>query len=79
MKQVVAIVLTGTLAVALTLATMLVLVQATLAVAQMVNPLLWALAVVAELVVGVVLLVGTVYVTTRLAVRIFGEQTNRRA
>ena len=72
MKQVVAAVLTAALAVAMTLATMLVLVRTTMAIAEMSNPVSRALAIVAELVLGVLLLVGTVYLTTRLAVRIFG-------
>jgi hypothetical protein len=72
MKRILAAVLTAMLGVGMTLVAMLVLVRATLTVARMSNPLLWALAVVAELVLGVVLLVGTVYMTTRLAVRIFG-------
>jgi len=77
MKRLLAAVLTTLLIVAMTLGAMLVLVRATLEVAQMSNPLLRALAVVAELVLGVVLLVGTVYLATHLAVRIFGERTGR--
>ena len=77
MKQLLAAVLTTLLIVAMTLGAMLVLVRATLEVAQMSNPVLRALAVVAELVLGVVLLVGTVYLATHLAVRIFGERTGR--
>jgi hypothetical protein len=77
MKRLLAAVLTTLLIVAMTLGAMLVLVRATLEVAQMSNPLLRALAVVAELVLGVVLLVGTVYLATHLAVRIFGERTER--
>lgn len=77
MKRLLAAVLTALLIVAMTLGAMLVLVRATLEVAQMSNPLLRALAVVAELVLGVVLLVGTVYLATHLAVRIFGERTKR--
>ena len=73
MKKMVLAVLTALLTVAMTLVAMLVLVQATLTVAQMTNPMLRALAVAAELVLGVVLLVGTVYLATRLAVRIFGD------
>ena len=73
MKKMVLAVLTALLTVAMTLVAMLVLVQATLTVAQMTNPMLRALAVAAELVLGVVLLVGTVYLATRLAVRIFGS------
>jgi hypothetical protein len=68
-------VLTGALAVGLTLAAMFVLVSATLSIAQMTSPMVRALAVAAELVLGVILLVGTVYLTTHLAVRIFGDDT----
>ena len=73
MKKFIAAMLTTLLIVAMTLGAMLVLVRATLEVAQMSNPLLRAVAVAAELVLGVVLLVGTVYLATHLAVRIFGR------
>ena len=72
MKKIVAAVLAMLLTVALMLAAMLAVVGATLTVARISNPALRAAAVAAELVLGVVLLVGTVYVATRLAVRIFG-------
>ncbi len=68
-------VLTTALAVGLTLAAMFVLVSATLSIAQMSSPVVRGLALAAELVLGVILLVGTVYVTTHLAVRIFGDDT----
>ena len=68
-------VLTAALAVGLTLAAMFALVSATLSIAQMTSPVVRALAVAAELVLGVILLVGTVYVSTHLAVRIFGDDT----
>lgn len=68
-------VLTAALAIGLTLAAMFVLVSATLSIAQMTSPVVRALAVAAELVLGVILLVGTVYVSTHLAVRIFGDDT----
>ena len=68
-------VLTAALAIGLTLAAMFVLVRATLSIAQMTSPVVRALAVAAELVLGVILLVGTVYITTHLAVRIFGDDT----
>ena len=72
MKKMLFAALATLLIVAMTLLAMLVLVQATLTVAQMTSPLLRALAVMAELILGVLLLVGTVYFATRLAVRIFG-------
>ncbi len=68
-------VLTAALGIGLTLAAMFVLVRATLSIAQMTSPVVRALALAAELVLGVILLVGTVYVTTHLAVRIFGDDT----
>ena len=71
MKRILAAVLTTLLAVILTLVAVVVVVRATLRVAQMTHPLLRAAAVVAELVLGVILLVGTVYLATHLAVRIF--------
>ena len=73
MKKMLLAALAALLTVAMTLVAMLVLVEATLSVAQMTNPLQRALAVMAELILGVVLLVGTVYLATRLAVRIFGR------
>ena len=74
MKKMLLATLTALLIVVMTLVAMLVLVQATLAVAAMTNPALRALAVAAELILGVVLLVGTVYLATHLAVRIFGDK-----
>ncbi len=72
-KKILAGTLTILMAVAMTLGAMFVLVRATLAVAQMANPMAQALAVGVEIVLGVILLVGTVYLATRLAVRIFGK------
>jgi len=72
MKKMLLATLTGLLIVVMTLFAMLVLVQASLAVAAMTHPALRALAVAAELILGVVLLVGTIYLATHLAVRIFG-------
>ncbi len=73
MKKVLWAALTALLTVAMTLVAMLVLVEATLRVAQMTSPAMRALAVVAELILGAVLLVGTIYLATQLAVRIFGR------
>ena len=71
MLRIFAAVVATLMVVAMTLVAVLVLVQASLTVAQMPSPLLRASAVVAELLLGVVLLVGTVYLATRLAVRIY--------
>ena len=58
--------------VAMTLGAMYILVWATLKVTSLPSPVARAVAVAAELVLGVVLLLGTVWLATHLAVRIFG-------
>jgi hypothetical protein len=72
MKMFVASVLTTILIVAMTLGAMFILVRATLYVTSLESPLRRAVAIGAELVLGVVLLLGTVWMATHLAVRIFG-------
>jgi hypothetical protein len=74
MKQILASILTTVLIVAMTLAAMFVLVYATLKVTAIVSPLQRAVAIAAELVLGIVLLLGTVWLATHLAVRIFHVQ-----
>jgi hypothetical protein len=59
-------------AAALTLATMITLVQGTIAAVSIANVPLRILAAVADLVIGVVLLLGCIYLATHLAVRILG-------
>ncbi len=71
MKQLFASIVTTLLTIALTLAAMFVLVDATLRVTAITSPLQRALALAAEVVLGIVLLLGTVWVATHLAVRIF--------
>ncbi len=71
-KKIGAGVLTALLSIAMTLAAMYVLVRTTLVVTQIPGALARAIAVGAELVLGVVFLVGTMWLTTHLAVRIFG-------
>ena len=73
MKRLLASVLTALLVVTMTLAAVFLLTKASLVVAKMTNPLMRAVAVIAELVLGVVLLLGTVYLAVRLAVSIFGD------
>jgi hypothetical protein len=65
-------VLTTILIVAMTLAAMFTLVRATVYVTSIPSPLQRAAAIAAELLLGVVLLLGTVWLATHLAVRIFG-------
>src|SRR5260370_1175648 len=65
-------ILTTILIVAMTLAAMFTLVRATVYVTSIPSPLQRAAAIAAELLLGVVLLLGTVWLATHLAVRIFG-------
>jgi len=71
MKQVFASILTTVLIIALTLGAMFALVAATARVTVIHSPVERAFAIGAELVLGIVLLLGTVWVATHLAVRIF--------
>jgi hypothetical protein len=71
MKRILASVLTTMLIVAMTLAAMFTLVRATVYVTSIESPLHRAAAIAAELLLGVVLLLGTVWLATHLAVRIF--------
>ncbi len=73
MKMILASIMTVVLIVALTLAAMFMLVRATLYVTSLENPLQRAIGIGAELLLGVVLLLGTVWVATHFAVRIFGK------
>ncbi len=71
MKMILASVLTTILIVGLTLWAMFILVQATEYVTSLESPLQRAAAMSAELLLGVVLLLGTTWIATHLAVRIF--------
>ena len=71
MKMIVAAVFTTLLTIAMTLFAMFTLVRATVYVTTIASPLERAGAVAAELVLGVVLLLGTTWLATHLAVRIF--------
>ena len=71
MKMILASALTTILIVALTLWAMFVLVRATEYVTSLESPLQRAAAMGAELLLGVVLLLGTTWIATHLAVRIF--------
>lgn len=73
MKMILASVFTTVLIVAMTLVAMFILVQATDYVTSLESPLQRIAAIVAELVLGVVLLLGTVWLATHLAVRIFAK------
>ena len=71
MKMILASVLTTILIVAMTLVAMVILVQATEYVTALESPLQRAGAMGAEILLGVILLLGTVWLATHLAVRIF--------
>jgi len=71
MKMILASVFTTVLIVAMTLAAMYILVQATEYVTALESPLQRTGAMAAEILLGVVLLLGTVWLATHLAVRIF--------
>lgn len=74
MKLVLLFIFTIILIVALTLSAMIILVRATLYVTSLVSPLQRAFAIGAELLLGVALLLGTVWLATHLAVRIFAPK-----
>src|SRR5260370_2039026 len=74
MKMILASVLTTILIVAMPLGAMFILVQATEYVTALESPLQRAPAMGAELLLGVVLLLGTVWLATHLAVRIFASK-----
>ena len=72
MKKILASIVTTILIVAITLAAMFILLWATIKVTSLKSPLHRAGAMGAELLLGVVLLLGTTWLATHLAVRIFG-------
>lgn len=74
MKTILASVFTTVLIVALTLWAMFILVQATEYVTSLASPMQRAVAMGAELLLGVVLLLGTTWIATHLAVRIFSTK-----
>jgi heme/copper-type cytochrome/quinol oxidase subunit 3 len=71
MKMILASAFTTILIVAMTLGAMFILVQATEYVTALESPLQRTGAMAAEILLGVVLLLGTVWLATHLAVRIF--------
>jgi hypothetical protein len=73
MKKVFAAVLTALVIVLITLAAVFGLVETTLKVAATPNPVVRALALCLELVLGILLLLGTVYLATHIAVRIYSS------
>lgn len=78
LKKWAALAIVAALAVTLTLGSVIVLVGATISISQMSNPAMRALATLAELLTGMLWLVGTVYIVTHLAVLIFGKDSSPR-
>jgi len=76
MKMILASVLTTILIVVLTLGAMFILVRATEYVTALESPLQRTVAMGAELLLGVVLLLGTTWIATHLAVRIFALENS---
>ncbi len=76
MKHVLLSILTTLLVVAMTLSAMVILVRATLYVTSIESPLPRAGAIAAEILLGVILLLGTVWLATHLAVLIFAPKSS---
>jgi len=76
MKHVLLSILTTFLVVAMTLSAMVILVRATLYVTAIASPLTRAGAIAAEILLGVTLLLGTVWLATHLAVLIFAPKSS---
>ena len=74
MKKILASIFTTALIVAMTLGAMFTLVTATVYVTSIESPAQRALAISAEIVLGVILLLGTTWLATHLAVRIFATK-----
>lgn len=74
MKMILASGLTTVLIVSMTLGAMFILVQATAYVTSLPTPLQRAFAICAEMLLGVILLLGTIWLATHLAVRIFAAK-----
>jgi len=74
MKTILASIITTVLIVAMTLAAMFALVWATVRVTSLPTPLERAVGMSLELLFGVVLLLGTTWLATHLAVRIFSPK-----
>jgi hypothetical protein len=74
MKMIFASIFTTVLIVAMSLGAMFILVRATIYVTAIPSPIQRMAAMGAEMLLGVVLLLGTVWLATHLAVRIFGKK-----
>ena len=79
MKKLIASIAVGALAIALVLAAVVALVAVTIRVSVIVNPMAQAIAVVAEMLLGIFWLLGIVWLATHLAVLIFRKPMPPRA
>jgi hypothetical protein len=79
MRKLIASILVAALAVALVLSAVIALVAVSIRVSLIVSPAVRAVAVVAEMLLGVFWLLGIVYVATHLGVRIFRRSPPPRA
>jgi hypothetical protein len=78
-KKFLASLFVGAMAVALTLSFVIGLIEADIHISRIANPIVQAVAIVAEFFIGIVGLLGTVFFSTRLAVRIFRKNLAPRA
>ena len=74
MKKILASIFTTVLIIAMTLGAMFTLVTTTVYVTSIESPAQRAVAIGAEIVLGVILLLGTTWLATHLAVRIFHQE-----
>jgi len=75
MKTLLTSILTIALTIAITLTAIFTLVRATIYVTSIADPLQRVGAVIAEIFLGIVLLLGTIWVATHFAFRIFGRKS----
>jgi hypothetical protein len=74
MRMILASIFATSLIIAMTLGAMFTLVSATVYVTSIASPAQRAVAIGAEIVLGVILLLGTTWLATHLAVRIFSTK-----
>jgi hypothetical protein len=73
LKKWAALIAVAALAVALTLGSVIILVDVTIRISHVENPAMRAIATATELFTGMLWLIGTIYISTRLAVLIFSS------
>ncbi len=78
-KKWAALIAVAAVAVALTLGSVIILVDVTIRISHLESQTMWAIATAAELLVGMLWLIGTIYITTHLAVLIFRTRISAEA